>query len=191
MQFALQKLWKNALLKEEYAIADFTGFIVPGLIFFIVVYAGIKKTNVYSAFTDGVVTGAKSVAGIFPPLFAIFVAVSVFRASGLVDFLTKLLSPVCSFLKFPSELLPFALLRPVSGSASLAMASDVFASYGPDSYIGRCASIIMGSTETTFYTVAVYFGATGIKNIRHTLKCALMADVFSIVVSTLVCNLYF
>ena len=129
--------------------------------------------------------------GVFPSLFAIFIAISVFRASGLVEFLTNLLSPVCSALNFPSELLPFALLRPVSGSGSLAMASDIFTSYGADSFAGRCASVMMGSTETTFYTIAVYFGASGTKNIRHTLKCALLADAFGMIMSVIVCRWYF
>jgi len=146
---------------------------------------------VYTAFTGGVVSGVKSVAGIFPALFAIFIAISVFRASGLVEFLTGVLSPLCSVIHFPTELLPFAVLRPISGSGSLAMASDIFKTYGPDSFAGRCASVMMGSTETTFYTVAVYFGASGTKDIRHTLKCALLADVFSMFLSIVICNWYF
>ena len=170
---------------------NFASYTVPGMICFIVLYGAFKKTNVYSAFTNGVTEGAKSVLGIFPALFAVFIAVGVFRASGLVDFLTKMLSPICKTLNFPPELLPFALLRPVSGSGSLAMASDLFSQYGPDSKIGRIASVMMGSTETTFYVVAVYFAASGTKNIRHSLKCALMADLVSICLSTLVCRLYF
>lgn len=157
----------------------------------IIVWGYFKKTNAHSAFTEGVITGAKSVASIFPSLFALFIAVSVFRASGLTDFLTDLLSPVCRFFHFPSELLPFAILRPISGSGSLAMASDIFSVYGPDSQIGRIASVMMGSTETTFYTIAVYFGASGTKNIRHALKCALLADLFSMIMSTIVCKWYF
>jgi len=157
----------------------------------IIIYASFKKQNVYSAFTTGVTDGVKTVASVFPSLFALFIAVSVFRASGLVDFLTHILSPICSFLKFPSELLPFALLRPISGSGSLALASDIFSSYGTDTYIGTLASVMMGSTETTFYTVAVYFAASRTTNIRYSLKCALMADVFSMALSVLVCSFYF
>ncbi len=171
-------------------LAYLGSFIVPGMICLIISYGAIKKVNVFSGFTEGVVQGTKSVASVFPSLFALFIAVAVFRESGLVDFLCHMLSPVCDFFHFPTELLPFALLRPVSGSGSLAMASDIFSSYGPDSFAGRCASVMMGSTETTFYTVAVYFGASGTKNIRHTLKCALAADVFSMVLSIAVCSLY-
>ena len=157
----------------------------------IIICGYFKKINAHSAFTEGVITGAKSVASIFPSLFALFIAVSVFRASGLTDFLTEFLSPVCRFMHFPSELLPFAILRPISGSGSLAMASDIFSVYGPDSQTGRIASVMMGSTETTFYTIAVYFGASGTKNIRYALKCALLGDLFSMIMSIIVCKWYF
>lgn len=172
-------------------MADLGMFIVPLMICIILGWGAFKRKNVFSDFTEGVINGTKSVASVFPSLFALFIAVSVFRASGLVDYLTWLLSPICNLLHFPSELLPFALLRPVSGSGSLAMASDIFSTYGPDSFVGRVASVMMGSTETTFYTVAVYFGASGTKNIRHTLKCALAADIFSMVTSIAVCSIYF
>ena len=155
-----------------------------------IIISGIcNKINVYQVFTQGVQNGFESVVSVFPALLALFVAVGVFRSSGLADFLTNALAPIARALHFPVELLPFALLRPVSGSGSLALASDLFARYGTDSLIGRAASIMMGSTETTFYTVAVYFGACGIKNTRHTLKCALSADVFSMVLSVIAANL--
>ncbi len=172
-------------------MADISALIIPTIIMGILMYALFKKVNVYSAFVTGVKDGVKSVWSIFPALFALFIAVGAFRASGLADFLASLLSPVTDFFHFPSELLPFALLRPVSGSGSLALASDIFSHFGPDSFVGRAVSVMMGSTETTFYTVAVYFGATGTKNIRHTLKCALIADVFSMAISLMVCYWYY
>ena len=172
-------------------MADISALIIPTIIMGILMYALFKKVNVYSAFVTGVKDGVKSVWSIFPALFALFIAVGAFRASGLADFLASLLSPVTDFFHFPSELLPFALLRPVSGSGSLALASDIFSRFGPDSFVGRTVSVMMGSTETTFYTVAVYFGATGTKNIRHTLKCALIADVFSMAISLMVCYWYY
>ncbi|MBO7288941.1 MAG: spore maturation protein [Clostridia bacterium] len=164
---------------------------VPLMIFVIIGYGYIKGINVFSVFKDGCSEGVKSVYGIFPSLFALFIAVSVFRASGLVEFISHLLSPVCEFLHFPPELLPFALLRPVSGSGSLALASDIFTSCGTDSFIGRCASVMMASTETTLYVAAVYFGASKTKNIRHSLKCGLLADLFSMIMSIIVCSWYF
>ena len=164
---------------------------VPLMICAVILWSHLKGVNVYSAFTQGVVSGIKSVYSVFPSLFALFIAVSVFRASGLVGFISDLLSPICELLHFPSELLPFALLRPVSGSGSLAMASDIFSSFGTDSHTGRCASVMMASTETTLYTIAVYFGASGTKNIRHSLKCGLLADLLSVILSVLVCSWYF
>ncbi len=172
-------------------MTDFGIIVVPLMICSILGWGFFQKTDVYAAFTEGVIKGTKSVASVFPSLFALFIAISVFRASGLVDFITNLLSPLCDFLHFPPELLPFAILRPVSGSGSMAMASDIFAAYGTDSLIGRAASVMMGSTETTFYTIAVYFGASGTQNIRHTLKCALAADIFSMAASIAVCRWYF
>ncbi len=168
-----------------------SAFIVPLIIVGILVYALFKKVDVYSSFVSGIKGGVGSVWSIFPSLFALFVAVGAFRASGLADFLASLLSPITKFFRFPSELLPFALLRPVSGSGSLALASDIFSRFGPDSFVGRAVSVMMGSTETTFYTIAVYFGAAGTKNIRHTLKCALIADVFSMAISLMVCYWYY
>ena len=165
--------------------------IVPLMICFFICSGIIKKINVYEAFTVGVCDGVKTVATIFPSLFALFIAVSVLRASGLVTFISNVMEPFCNAIRFPTELLPFALLRPVSGSGSLAMAADIFENFGPDSFSGRLASVIMASTETSFYTTSVYFGAVGTKNIRYSLKCALCADVFSVAVSALVCYLYF
>lgn len=166
-------------------------YIIPAIICAIILYGFIKGINVFDAFGEGVKRGVQSVASIFPALFGLFIAISVLRASGLVDFIANLMSPVCNFLRFPSELLPFALLRPVSGSGSLAMASDLFKTLGADSFEGRLASVMMGSTETTFYTIAVYFGACKIKNIRYTLKTALLADLFSVIASVAVCLWYF
>ena len=155
----------------------------------IIGFGAFKRINVYQMFTSGVRNGFESVASVFPALMAVFVGVAMFRSSGLAEFITGILSPVARLLHFPAELLPFAILRPVSGSGALALASGLFAQYGPDSYIGQVASVMMGSTETTFYTVAVYFGACGIKNIRYTLKCALMADAFGMILSIIAVNL--
>jgi len=165
--------------------------IIPIMILLILIFAVSKKTDVYSSFTMGLKDGASSFLKICPDLFALFICVGVFRASGLSDFLCTLLSPVTSFLKFPKDLLPFAILRPVSGSGSLVFAQDIFTRFGPDSFEGRAVSIMMGSTETTFYTASVYFAASETKNIRHTIKCALIADVFSMAISILVTRLYY
>ena len=165
--------------------------VISGIVAFIVVFGVLKRCSVYSAFTLGAEEGLKTALKIVPQLVGLLVAIKVFNASGLMDFLVELLSPLAKILHFPSEALPFALLRPVSGSGSLAMATDIFKRYGPDSFAGRVVSVMMGSTETTFYTVAVYFGAVGVKNVRHTLLCALFADLVSMIMSVVVCYIMF
>jgi spore maturation protein B len=128
---------------------------------------------------------------ILPSLVGILTAVGVFRASGALDIVVRLLKPAATLLGIPAEAMPLALLRPISGGASLALVSDIIRVYGPDSYVGRVVSTMMGSTETIFYTLAVYYGSTGIKNIRYTLLAALIADGVSVIASAWVCALVF
>ncbi len=165
--------------------------IIPALVGFVLLFGLLKKCEVYPAFTSGAEDGLKTAVKIVPQLVGLMVAIKVFNASGAMDFIVNILSPVAKLLRFPAEALPFALLRPVSGSGSLAMATDIFKRFGPDSFAGRVVSVMMGSTETTFYTVAVYFGAVGVKDVRHTLLCALFADMVSMVLSVLVCTVFF
>ncbi len=168
----------------------FSSYSLPILLLVIVGFGLIKKVNVFSAFCDGATDALRVSLKILPSLIALLVAVTMFRSSGALDFLISLLSPVFSFLGIPNEIIPLSLLRPVSGSGSLALITDLLENYPPDSMIGRMASVIMGSTETTFYTIAVYFGAVGIKNIRHTLKAALLADLTGIIVGCAVCRFF-
>lgn len=168
---------------SDIAIAVFVGFVL--------IFALFKRTEVYPSFISGAEDGLKTAVKIIPQLVGLMVAIKAFNASGAMDYIVALIKPVADILHFPSEALPFALLRPVSGSGSLAMATDIFGRYGADSFAGRVASVMMGSTETTFYVISVYFGAVGVKNVRHTLLCALLADVFSMVLSTVVCALMF
>lgn len=170
---------------------NISDFAIPVLVTSVISFGLFKKCEVYSSFILGAEDGLKTALKIIPQLVGLLVAIKVFSASGAMDFITLVLKPLAKFLHFPSEALPFALLRPVSGSGSLAMATDLFGKYGPDSFVGRVVSVMMGSTETTFYTVAVYFGAVGVKNVRHTLLCALLADFVSMVLSTFICRLYF
>ncbi len=150
---------------------------VPVMIAGIVAYGLAKRINVYDSFVDGAKNGMENMLQIVAPLVGLMVGISMLRASGALDILAWVLKPVTEFLHMPSEVLPLALLRPVSGSGSIAIVNDIFSVYGPDSVAGKIASVMMGSTETTFYTVAVYFGAVGIKNLRHTVKSALLADM--------------
>lgn len=157
--------------------------IIPVLFVLIVVYGLIKKVDIFACFTEGAGEGVQLTLRIIPPLVGLLAAIAMLRESGALDLLVKAISPVTGLLGLPSEVMPLALLRPVSGSGALALVSDIITRYGADSFAGQVASTMMGSTETTFYTLAVYFGAVGVKNVRHTVKCALLADCVSILVS--------
>jgi len=162
------------------------------VLFLLVLGAGLsRRVKVYDAFVEGAAEGLKATVRILPPLVGLLTAVGVFRASGALDFIIYLLTPLASLLGIPAEAMPLALLRPVSGSASLALVSDIVNLYGPDSYVGRVVSTMMGSTETIFYTLAVYYGAAGIKNIRYTLAAALFADGVSVIASAWICAFVF
>ena len=158
-------------------------YMLPIIITVIICFSAIKKKNTYSDFTDGAFEGLKIVSLIFPPLLAIMVASSMLRASGAFDIITSLISPITQKFGIPSEVLPLALMRPVSGSGSLALLSDTLNTYGADSQTGRLASIIMGSTETTFYCMGVYFSKTGIKNTTKALPCAIIGDICAIILA--------
>ena len=166
-------------------------YAIPVTLSVIVGFGFLRGTDVFSSFVTGAKDGLKTVVSILPPLIGLFAAISVFRASGALDILCAALSPLTSRLGIPDELLTFSLLRPVSGSGSLAMANDIFVTKGIDSFCSRVVSVMMGSTETTFYTIAVYFGAVGVKNTRHTVGCALFADVVCFVSSIVVCKIMF
>lgn len=156
---------------------------VPVMIVGIVVYGMAKRVNVYDSFVEGARSGLENMLQIVAPLVGLMVGISMLRASGFLGILGQVLKPLTDILGMPKEVLPLALLRPVSGSGSIAIVNDIFKNFGPDSQAGRVASIMMGSTETTFYTVAVYFGAIGIKKARHTLKSALLADLCGMMVA--------
>ena len=165
-------------------------FAMPVFIAVFIVYGLIKKVGVYDCFSEGAKEGAQSMLGIVAPLVGLMVAINMFRESGALELLGSALSPLLSRVGFPAEVLPLALLRPISGSASLAVVTDLFQVSGPDSAAGKIASVMMGSTETTFYTVAVYFGAAGIKNTRHTIPSALSADLTGIVLSAVIARAF-
>lgn len=154
---------------------------VPTIIVLILVSGLKSKIGVFEAFTDGAKEGISSVLRIFPSLLGLMVAISMLKASGTLDILSKLISPLLNFIKMPPEVFPMAIMRPVSGSGALSLLSGILKTFGPDSFIGKCASVIMGSTETTFYTVTVYYAVANIKKTRHTLPCALFADLTGIV----------
>ena len=136
-----------------------------------------RRVNVYAALTRGAEDGLTVLLHVIPALVGLLTAVSMFRASGAMDALARLCAPVLNLLGIPAETVPLMLVRPVSGSGALAVASDLMAAHGPDSYIGRVAAVMLGSTETTFYTIAVYFGSAGIIKTRYAIPAALAADL--------------
>ncbi len=162
---------------------------VPVMIVGIVVYGMTKRINVYDSFVEGARRSLENMVQIVAPLVGLMVGISMLRSSGFLDILEQVLKPVTDAIGMPEEVLPLALLRPVSGSGSVAIVNDIFKNFGPDSAAGKTASVMMGSTETTFYTVAVYFGAIGIKKSRHTLKSALLADMCGMLVATYVAGI--
>lgn len=172
-------------------IKYFSELILPIIIAFFVLSAFKTKTDGFSAFSEGVKSSLHTVADIFPAVFTLMTAIGFLRSSGLLDFIIKIISPVSKTLGIPAAILPSALLRPLSGSGSIAMLSDILKVHGPDSFCGNLASVITGSTETTFYTIAVYFGAVSIKKSGPALKAALIADIVSITTSIIICKLLF
>ena len=155
----------------------FFTMLVPITIASIAVYAAFRRVDVYSALVKGAGSGLETLARIVPALIGLMTAVSMLRASGALELLADVLSPAMDRLGLPSELLPLMLVRPVSGSAALGVGAELIAEYGPDSTLGRTAAVMLGSTETTFYTIAVYFGAVGISRTRYAVPAALCADL--------------
>lgn len=161
---------------------------MPSIILVIILYGTIQKNNVFDDFIEGAKEGLKIVLSIFPTLIGLFVAIGALRTSGILDIITCILSPILRIIHFPSELMPLALLRPISGSGSIAIATDIMKKYGVDNLLGIMASTIMGSTETTIYTIAIYTGSVKIKNTRFILIAALIADFVGIITSVVVCR---
>lgn len=150
---------------------------MPVIIVFTVVFGAVKRVNVFEGFCEGVKEGARSLVSVAPSLVGLIVGVSMLSASGFFEIVTGALSPVCDAAGFPCEVLPLGLMRPVTGSGSFAVLNDIFEKYGADSVIGKTASVMAGSTETTFYAIAVYYGSVGLKKTRHTIPAALLADM--------------
>lgn len=170
-------------------IINYLSTIVLPIIILIIISFGIsEKINVYDTFLKGVKEGIKTVIKLYPTLLGIFIAVGLLRASGILDFIINIIYPIISFLNIPTEIMPLAILRPISGSASMAVATDIMNNYGVDSKIGLMVSVIMGSTETTLYTIAVYTSSVKIKNTRNILVASLIADVVGILISVIICN---
>ena len=168
-----------------------TDWILPVIAVGILTFGAIKGVNIFDVFLDGAKSGFKTALSITPPLIALITAVSMLNASGGLSVLCELLSPVAKAVGIPPEVMPLTLLSPVSGSGAVTMFENILKNFWPDSFTGRCASVLMGSTETTFYALTLYYGSVGIKKTRHTLPCAVCADITSYVLSPVAVKLFF
>lgn len=166
-------------------------WLIPVLIGFVLVYGTMKKVPTYECFVEGGKEGFKTAVQIIPYLVGMLVAIQVFRTSGAMDFFIGLLKPALEAVGFPAEVVPLALLRPISGTGALGLTTDLIKTYGPDSFIGRLASTMQGSTDTTFYILTVYFGAVGIRRMGDALKVGLLADLAGILAAFIIVSLVF
>ncbi|RXJ03873.1 spore maturation protein [Anaerobacillus alkaliphilus] len=172
-------------------ISTISIWLIPLLIVFVLLYGTMKRVPTYETFVDGAKEGFGMAISIIPYLVGMLVAISVFRASGAMDAFINILKPALQAIGMPTEIVPLAFIRPISGTGALGMTSDLIATYGPDSFIGRLASTMQGSTDTTFYVLTVYFGAVGIRKMGDALKVGLLADLVGIIASIVVVTLVF
>ena len=166
-------------------------FVMPAFACIIVVFGLIKRVPVFDIFLKGAKEGMQILYSIAPTIIGLVSAVDLLRSSGAIDAICNFIEPVADYLGFPKEIVPMVLLRPVSGSGSTALLTSLYEQCGPDSFAGRVASVLAGSSETTFYAIAMYFGCIKVKKIRHTLFAAIIADITAAVMSVLTVRLYF
>lgn len=159
---------------------------IPATIILIIIYGIKEKIKIFDTFLDGAKEGLEMVLKIFPTLIGLFVAIGALRSSGILDLIIHIISPIIKMLNIPLEIMPLAILRPISGSAAMAMATDMMKTYGVDTFLGLIISTIMGSTETTLYTIAIYTSTVGIKKIRFVLVAALIGDIIGIITSVII-----
>ena len=167
-----------------------TSYMIPCILLLAALGTLRKKENTYELMLDGAADGLKLLISILPALILLLTAVHMLKASGAVEILSRVFSPVFSFLGIPPETVMLILIRPISGSAALAVGADLMAQYGVDSLIGRTAAVMLGSTETTFYTISVYFSAAGIRKTRYTIPAALLADLTGFFMASLTSRLF-
>lgn len=157
--------------------------IVPVAVGVILLYGMLTKTKIFDAFIEGAIEGMHTLYMIIPTITGLVVAVEMLKQSGAIEMVCSLIEPLADFLNFPEEIVPMAVLRPISGSGSTALLTNIFENYGPDSFPGLIASVLAGSSETTIYAITMYFGSVGITKTRHTLAVGLLADLTALVMS--------
>jgi spore maturation protein B len=172
-------------------VSMISAWAIPVIIVFIPLYAAYRKVPVYESFVEGAKEGFDTAVKIIPHLVGMMVAISIFRASGALDMLMDWMRPFFNYIGVPTEVLPLAILRPITGAGSLAFTTDLIEQFGPDSMIGRIASTVQGSTDTTLYVITVYFGAIGIRKAGYALKVGLISDLVGFVASIVICFMVF
>ena len=170
---------------------NIANIILPFIVLIIVGYGIYKQVAVFDVFLDGVKEGLTMTIQIFPTIIAMIISVNIFLKSNILELVINYLNPLFNFLKFPKEILPLAVLRPISGSSSLIILDNILKTYGVDSFIGRVASVIQGSTDTTIYILGLYYGSIGVKKIKYSLLVGLMADISCIIIALIVVNILF
>ena len=168
-----------------------TSIIIPFMVLYIIIYGVLKKVNVYDEFLNGATESFDMILKIFPCLLAMILGVNIFLKSGVIDLIYNILSPVFNFINITIQIFPMMIMRPISGTSTLAILNNLFSIYGPDSFIGRLGSVIQGSTDTTFYVVTLYFGSVGIKKIRYALFAGLFADLIGITAAVIITKMFF
>ena len=166
-------------------------YLIPIIVIIILIYGLYKKVDIFDTFLLGVKEGLKSSINLFPTIFAMIIAINLLTRSGFILDITKILTPLFNKISFPAEILSLAILRPISGSASLSMLSEILSIYGPDSFIGRVASVMQGSTDTTIYIISLYFASIGVKKIKYSLVVGLLSDLISIILSVVIVTIIF
>jgi spore maturation protein B len=164
---------------------------IPLMIAVFLVWGFVKKVRVYEVFIEGAKDGFNTAIRIIPYLVAMLFAIGIFRASGAMDVLASIVSPVTNLIGMPADVLPMAIMRPLSGSGSLGIMTELMKTHGPDSFVGVLASTLYGSSETTFYILAVYFGSVNIKNTRHAVPVGLLADLAGVLAAVFICRMLF
>lgn len=163
-----------------------SNLIIPLIILAIFTYAYIKKVDIFASFVEGAKENIKVAINLLPTLTLLMLTINILRTSGMLDAFTALISPITDRIGFPSECVPLAILRPISGSGAIAILNDILSSHSPDSFAGNVASVIAGATETTLYTLTIYFSATHIRKTRYALASALIGDLAAIILSAIV-----
>lgn len=168
-----------------------TNFIIPVIVLFIIIYGLLKKVDIYDVFLKGVLEGLRMILNIFPTIFAMCLSINVLITSNIIDDLGNNLEPLLNLISFPKELLSIAIMRPISGSSSLVLLDNILSTNGVDSFIGRVASVLQGSTDTTIYILGLYFSSVGIKKSKYALIVGLLTDFIAILISLIVVSVIF